>query len=287
MKLSPQTLTLGPVAYGGCAQAQHSQWGNVTLEADGRVDDAFTPAQFMNHMTGEPVAKFLVAEQQLSISSKQVALEEFEAGRKCEQQILSDTHRKILTQALKDSGLNGYVYSSTDWRGVMTGCTVQLNDYAQTLEVEHGKEGTEAVLTSYVKDGTHVIHCPVDSRGHVDLGACTEQLTLNVPWLSKPVIEDQGKNAITSMQDPRLERLTEAAQLGFLVAADEMGPGWKSTVEGGVQVLSPEHSDERITLDPKARSLTITASGWVSHGERDSHIQDKIVFQGGKFSKSR
>ena len=287
MKLSPQTLTLGPVAYGACVQAQHSQWGDVTLEADGRVDDAFTGSRPLNDLTGDGMAGFIARERQLATSSMQEALEAFQAGRQCEQSKVSDGQRNILAQALKDSGLDGSVHPSTDWRGVMTGCTVYLNDYAQNLKLEHGDKGTQAVLTSHVNDGTHVIHCPVDDRGQLELVASTEELTLNVPWLSKPVIDDQGKGAITSMDDARLERLTEAAQLGFLVAADDMGPGWKSSQEAGAQRWTLEHSNEQIVLDSAARSLTITASGWVSHGEHDSEIHDKIVFQGGKFSKSR
>lgn len=287
MKLSAQTLTLGPVGYGGCAQSEHSQWGKVTLDADGRVDDAFCGPSYYSHLTGQAMAKFVERETQLSISSMQEAREAFEAAEQRDQSRVSEKHRVILNAALKDSGLNGTAHPTTDWRGVLTGCKVHLNDYTQSLNLEHGTKGTRAVLTSHIKDGTHKMECPVDFRGHLGLDDCQEEVTLNVPWLSQPVIEHQGNGALVSMEDARLERLTEAAQLGFLVNPSELGPGWKSTQQGAVQNFKLENSSQEISLDSAGRRLTISARGWVSHGEHDTEISEKVVFQGGKFSKSR
>lgn len=286
MILSPQTLTLGPVAYGRCVHAQHSQWGNITLDADGRVDDAFTHSSRPNSLRDDGMANFIACESRLANSSKQWAREAFEAGRQCERPKASEAHLRILNEALQESGLDGSVYPATDWRGVMTGCTVRLNGHAQTLHLEHGQEGARAVLSSRIEDGTHRVDCPVDENGALKLGECTEHLTLKVPWLCEQVTAGQGEGAITSMEDARMGRLTEAAQLGFLVTADELGPGWTGCQEAGTQCWVLERSSEQIVLDPKARSLTITASGWVSHGEHDSEIHDTVVYQDGKFRKS-
>lgn len=278
-------LSLGPVPFGQTARAEHPQFGKVALHSDGNLD-SFNHAEGTN-LVDEGMLKFIAGEARLARNSLNQARANFEAGVQPDPARLNQEHREQMTALLRDCGLPGSVYTTTDHRGVMTACHLHhLDGYHQSFEVHHGATGTLATLNSRVEDGRHFITCPVKEDGQLNLNELTEKVTLTVPWLYEEITDKLGEQAIRSVEDERLARLTQAAELGLLLPVKEMGEGWKSREESGCQILTLEHSHQTVVLDPQQHQLCISASAWLSRGDFDREAADRVVYQNGKFSKS-
>ena len=170
-------LQIASTRYGQSAHAQNRQFGEVSLESDGRVDDTFRSDKDVYHLSD--VADFIEKQHALAQQSLQSARETFETGEGFDQYGAGDKHRQIVRNLAEESGIEGSAYPKTDWRGVVTETNVNLEGSdgrynGQSLKIENGAEGTTAHLQTRNGDALHTITVPVGEDGKVHLEASSE-----------------------------------------------------------------------------------------------------------------
>lgn len=298
MRIPAAQFSSGPVGFGQVWEGSNAQFGQMAVKSDGRLEDAFFKgADTLRDLNDANVQKFISQVAKLEVQSLQEARARFEAGQKPNEYELGSLNRSAIDGAAKESGVAKYAWTDSDWRGVITSAkvssefnpTTQPGPSRQELQVKTDANGTTATLSSRFGQGQQVISVPVNSDGSLEFSKLTEELTLDTPWLSKEATSGNGKNSIKDIDDPRLERVALAAELGFLLSENDLGPGWECQNLGGQQTWT--NYNETLVLNPAEHSFTISAtSSHTGHaGSSDSscdyEVADSVRWQNGTFQR--
>lgn len=275
------------------ATASHPQFGTVSLESDGRVDDSFvarpgTETREWLGLAHPGVRQFMqVAADELKESlplGQQLEKYNVEADFSIKQAV-RDHSQPRLDQVLSGSQLPGFSYLDIGKHGAVSEVSLHL-PLAYSQQVEVTQQAARIRSTRY--DGEHVIEAPIKD-GKVDFEQAFERLELKTPWLSSSSLSDLPKEAIRSLEDPRLERLAEAAESGLLMNPEELGKGWRVEMKDGHQLLT--QGAERIDLDPRDHSFTISSSSWhtghagSSGTSSDYKVTDAVRWREGRMTR--
>lgn len=285
------TLQLGSTPYGQTAKNRNAQFGEVSLTSDARVDDTFRSTEHDTYDLAD-VAGFIEKEHALAQQSLQQARQAFESGVKPNERGLDEQHRNSVKNFAAEADLGtSSSFPKTDWRGVMTSTFVSLQDQSgkytgQRLDIENGPEGSVATLQTRSGDAVHTISAPVGKDGKVDLKQSSESVEFHTPWISDQVAGRVAANGIKKLDDPRLERLAQAADNGFHLAPGELGEGWKMSTDGDRQTFST--GNESIVLNSADHSFEVHANGWFTgHAGSSDYSVDYEVKNGLKWKDGR
>lgn len=286
------------------AQQTHAQFGRVELEGDGRIDESFK--QLPGHQDAGQwrdlgdagLVSFLESAGPTLTDTLKKAREQFEQGKVADWKIkaqVGDESTARLKVALERNQIPASAYVFVDDRGVAQRASIHIHpegsliDLLQSLTITQDAQGARAELESRRADGTHKLTVPFRADGSPDLAAASESLSLNTPWLSSSSLSDIPSQGIHSLDDPRLERLAEAASRGLVLPAGEMGPGWKCENEQNRQVWSI--SGQQVVIDPKNSSFSVSASSWhtghagSSDYSVDYEVADGVQWREGKLQR--
>lgn len=298
-----RSLQLGPVGMGQKEFASHGQFGEVELWGDGLIDNSFKSMEGHQDVSrwrdlgDSGLISFLGTAGKVATNTLVQARARFEAGEVPDWQQSSEIEKgcsQELKQALADSQIPSGVYVTLDDRGVLSKASVHLHgrdctELLQTLSIIQDQNQFRAEITSHREDGAHKLVVPFGADGRPNLEGATEQLTLNTPWLSSRATKDVSGQGLKDLEDPRLGRIAEAASQGFVLPAEAMGPGWKSSNEGDRQVWTT--SGQQVVIDPADRSFAVTASSWhtghagSSDYSVDYQVKEKVQWKEGRFDR--
>jgi hypothetical protein len=278
---------------GQTGSALHPQFGTVSVVADRQLDDSF------KSLDGPPVEQWYGPENPTILGLMKFGAQEIQKSAALAIQISEygleenvDIQSAVrshayeqLQQVAKDGHLPGYVNVKVQPSGQISEVSFLLSeDFAQKVCVTNSK----ASLESYRTDATHAFEFDL-SQGEPELSTGRETLTMKTPWLKGGSLSDLSPEAISSIEDPRLERLAQAAEAGFMIASEELGPNWKSTLQEGHQILTL--GSESIDLDRQGHSFTLSASSWhTGHAgssgcSTDYQVSDSIRWHDGRIDR--
>ena len=283
------------------ASQDHAQFGKIELEGDGRIDDFFKSmagsqdASQWRDLGDTGLVSFLQEAGPTMTDTLKKARELFEQGKVADWKIKSQVSEEStarLKAALQESGIPASAYVFVDDRAVAQRASIHIRpegsliDLLQSLSITQDAQGARAELESRRANGTHKLTVPFRADGSPDLDAAQETLTLNTPWLYPSSITDVSAHGIRSLDDPRLERLAEAASRGLLLPDGELGPGWKCENQSDRQCWST--GSQQVVIEPKDHSFTVSASSWhtghagSSDYSVDYEVADKVQWRDGK-----
>lgn len=289
MMIPSASLQIGPVPYGQDVSLQHAQFGKVELSSDGCLDDRFQRSGARD-LNSRELRGALITGGQVARNSLSVARQNFENGLLVDRHTLASQHEQAVRQGLGE--LPASVYTTTDHRGVMTEARLHLHSqkfsYDSVQFVTIGP--SQARIETRHRDGLHTLTVPFLPDGSLDLARSTEQVVLNTPWLSNQALSDVPERGITRLDDPRLERIAQAVDNGFLLNPNEMGTGWECSLQGNRQTFTTPH--ETLVLDATDRSFTLSAvsshTGHAGSGDdigTDYDVAESVKWQNGKFQR--
>lgn len=276
--------------FGQEVSASSSQFGNVSLKADGRIEDSFK--QLPGHdragsldLSSPKVCEFFAAaaEEILKARSLAAQLSKYgveNAGLQVRQSIEGTVNKRIQDQM---GDTTSRPRASTSESGALTSVALDGESYyGQTIKVSQSDEGLLGLIETRRYGASHKISIPFSQDGVPQFEHLTEEVRLETPWITKP---DYGQNPINEISDPRLERLATAAELGMLLTPNEMGEGWQSKVENGHQIFTT--TNEKVELDPSTHSFTLTSQcdRTARGGEVDYTLTTGVRFENGKFTQ--
>lgn len=287
-------LQIAATPYGSSAKAQNVQFGNVELTSDGKVDDAFRSSEQKQYDLAD-VAGFIEKQHQLASQSLSDARTAFESGTEFDKFGKGDEHRKALKDLSSETEGVDNTYPKTDWRGVLTSTSANLEgsdgrSNGQRLEISNGPQGTIATLETRKGDAVHKMSVPVGEDGKVHLEDSTESVELTTPWISQSVAGRVSSRGIKSIEDARLARVADAAQMGFHLAPGELGEGWEANTEGAKQTLSVYN--QKVVIDSADRSFEVHAKGsFTGHAGSgddvgtDYEVKNSLKWKDGRFER--
>lgn len=287
-RIPPATLTL-TAPLGQQVSVKHQQFGEVALDADGRVDSSFTSRpgpEFKDWMelSTPGIREFMqqAADEISESKALSAQLEKFRLRADARVYLAVKDHSSPrLESVLKENKLSGSAGVDVGEFGDISQVTMR-SSYGSSQRVD--VTDSSATLRSLRNDGEHHIEVPIKD-GVLDFQNASETLELKTPWLHSDSRASSASQAIHDLEDPRLERLAQAAEEGFRIRALDLGAGWSSEDRFDSQIL--KHGSQTVTLDHSDRSFTIGSSTWKSAqgGELLYIIKDAVRWQEGRMTR--